>query len=255
MHGLDGTDWPNFTRYHEVVPCARLVYDHGATSADAKPLFHVTVTFRDLGDGRTELDLRMTLDSAEAARQTRTFVKAANGNSTWDRLAEHLVQLTTARDVFVINRSFDVDIETLFGCWTTPEQLAAWLPPVGFTMTVHRADIRTGGDIFYAMTNGTFTMHGRIEYQQIERPYRLVYRQSFTDANGQLARYPGAPIWPLYMQTEVYFAVESPTRTRVTVRWEPGDESSADERAAFVQERGGMMQGWTGSFDKLEAML
>ena len=60
MHGPDGTDWPNFTRYHEVEPHARLVYDHGASSDDAQPMFRVTANFRDLR-GKTELDMRMTL--------------------------------------------------------------------------------------------------------------------------------------------------------------------------------------------------
>ena len=72
MHGPDGKDWPNFTRYHEVEPRAKLVYDHGASSADAKPLFRVTATFTDLG-GRTELDMRMTLEAADNVKQSELF--------------------------------------------------------------------------------------------------------------------------------------------------------------------------------------
>jgi uncharacterized protein YndB with AHSA1/START domain len=30
---------------------------------------------------------------------------------------------------------------------------------------------------------------------------------------------------------------------------------AADELKAFIDERGGMTQGWTGSFDKLEDLL
>lgn len=50
-------------------PRQRLVYDHGASSKDAKPLFHVTALFRDLGD-RTELDMTMTFADAELACHT-----------------------------------------------------------------------------------------------------------------------------------------------------------------------------------------
>jgi uncharacterized protein YndB with AHSA1/START domain len=132
MHGPDGKDWPNFTRYHVVEPRAKLVYDHGASSADAKPMFRVTATFTDLG-GKTELDMRMTLESAEAAAQSRTFVKAAGGNGTWDRLAEFLEKQTSNTDVFVINRSFETDIATMFDLWTKPEHFAKWLPPAGMT--------------------------------------------------------------------------------------------------------------------------
>jgi uncharacterized protein YndB with AHSA1/START domain len=28
MHGPDGTDWPNFTRYHEVVPLCTIMVHH-----------------------------------------------------------------------------------------------------------------------------------------------------------------------------------------------------------------------------------
>lgn len=254
MHGPDGTDWPNFTRYHEVEPRARLVYDHGATSADAQPLFRVTAVFTDLGD-RTELDLRMTLASAEAAAQTRAFVKAAGGNGTWDRLAEFLERRTTQADVFVITRSFATDIATMFDLWTQPEHFARWLPPTGMTMEFRRVDIRAGGEGVYAMGNDAFTMYGRIAYTRVERPHLLEYTQCFTDAEGRLSRHPMAPLWPAYMHTTVRFAEEGPSRTRVTVRWQPDASATPGEIAAFVEARGGMTTGWTGSFDKLDALI
>jgi hypothetical protein len=41
----------------------------------------------------------------------------------------------------------------------------------------------------------------------------------------------------------------------VTVTWEPYGATPPEEVAAFVKERSGMTQGWTGSFDKLEKIL
>ena len=41
----------------------------------------------------------------------------------------------------------------------------------------------------------------------------------------------------------------------MTVTWEPYGATTPEELAAFIDERGGMTQGWTGSFDKLEALL
>ena len=254
MHGPDGKDWPNFTRYHEVVPRERLVYDHGATSADAAPMFRVIATFREV-DGMTELDMRMMLPSVEAAREARVFIKAAGGNGTWDRLAEFLEKQRTAREIFVINRSFETPLATMWKMWSTPEHIAAWLPPTGFTMTFKRVDLREGGEGFYAMGNGQFTMYGRVEYLELRAPERMQYLQSFADEHGQLSRHPGAPVWPAKMLTTVTLAAEGPAVTRVTVRWEPYGAATADEIAAFVKERGGMTQGWTGSFDKLEAAL
>lgn len=254
MHGPDGTDWPNFTRYHVVEPCAKLVYDQGATSDDAKPMFRVTATFTDLG-GKTELDMRMTLATAEEAAQTRAFVKAVGGNSTWDRLAEFLEQQVSHAEVFVINRSFDAPIDLVFDLWTKPEHLARWLPPAGMTMVLHRADIRTGGEGFFSMGNDAFTMYGKIAYQRLERPHLLTYTQCFTDAQEHLSRHPKAPVWPAFMHTTVLLAEEGPSRTRVTLRWQPGESATPEEIAAFVAERGGMALGWTGSFDKLEALI
>jgi uncharacterized protein YndB with AHSA1/START domain len=252
MHGPDGVDWPNFARYHEVVPLSRLVYDHGATSADAKPLFRVTATFRDLA-GKTELDMRMAFESAEAAQQSRTFIKAAGGNGTWDRLAEYLEQATTAKEVFVIARSFDAPIETVFDMWTTPEHLAAWLPPAGFTMTFDRVDIRTGGTGVLVMTNGDWTMFVRHEYVQVRRPDRLEYLQTFVDEAGNVSRH--TPTWPETTLVTALFAAEGPAQTRVTVRFEVYGAATAQEIATFVAERGGMTQGWSQSFDALDALI
>jgi uncharacterized protein YndB with AHSA1/START domain len=254
MHGPDGVDWPNFTRYHEVVPHTRLVYDHGASSADDKPMFRMHVDFRDLGD-RTELDIVMTLATAEEAQKTRAFIKAAGGNATWDRLEEYLEKTGRAKETFVINRSFDAPIETMLDMWSRPEHVAKGMPPTGFTMEFHRADIRAGGDSFYSMTNGQFTMYGRAEYLEVRRPDLLRYTQCFTDAQENIARHPGAPMWPEQLLTTVTLTAEGASQTRVTIRWEVFGAATDAEVAAFVAERGGMTKGWTGSFDKLEAAL
>jgi uncharacterized protein YndB with AHSA1/START domain len=254
MHGPDGVDWPNFTRYHEVVPFSRLVYDHGASSAEGAPLFRMTVQFRDLG-GKTELDICMTLATTEAAQQTRAFIKHAGGNTTWDRLAEHVERRLTGSEIFVIARNFDAPIESVFDAWTTPERLAQWLPPTGFAMRVHRADVRAGGDLFFSMASDAFTMYGRMNYVALVRPHILEYLQCFTDANERVIRHPGTPVWPELMHTVVHFAEEGPSQTRVTVRFEATGAFTADEIAAVVAERAGMTKGWTGSFDALEALL
>ena len=73
MHGPDGVDYPNHILYHEVVERARLVYDHGAND-EQPPLFRVTVLFSDV-NGRTKMEMSMALATAEAAEQTRKFVK------------------------------------------------------------------------------------------------------------------------------------------------------------------------------------
>src|SRR5690349_19239662 len=83
MHGPDGTDWPNNTKYFEVEQYKKLVYDHGGNDTQP-PLFRVTVLFSESG-GKTTMDMSMALATAEAAEETRKVIKKHNGNSTWDR--------------------------------------------------------------------------------------------------------------------------------------------------------------------------
>src|SRR5262249_12358612 len=82
MHAPDGVDYENKPLYLEVVPQKKLVYDHGGND-ERKPLFRVTALFTE-AEGKTTLDMTMTLPSAEAAEQTRRFIKKAGGDSTWD---------------------------------------------------------------------------------------------------------------------------------------------------------------------------
>ena len=253
MHGPDGTDFPNKTTYHVVEPLRKLVYDHGATD-DTPPLFHVTVLFEEL-DGKTRMDMTMALADAEAAAQTRQFIRHANGDSTWDRLAEYLGKRLADEDKFVINRSFAAPLDVVFDMWTKPEHLARWLPPTGMEMRFLRADIRTGGESLYCMSNAAITMYGRAHYETIRRPDLLVYTQQFCDEHENVARHPMAPVWPETMRTTVLFAAETPQRTRVTVTWQVEGNATAAELAAFLEHRASMTQGWSGSFDKLDAAL
>lgn len=254
MHGPDGTDYPNFTKYLEVESHRRLVYDHGATSSDAKPLFRMTVEFREHG-GSTTLELRMAFDNAGAARDARVFIKAAGGNGTWDRLAEHLVKQASDREIFVIHRSFAASVETLFQSWVSPEQFSRWLPPTGFAMTVHRIDPRPGGSGFYSMTDGQITLHGRMDYLDLHQPDRIEYVQYFTDARENLSRHPGAANFPAKMKIAVLLAAEGADAARATLRCEAYGETEPEENEAFVAERAGMTLGWTRSFDRLDALL
>lgn len=252
MHGPDGVDYPNHTVYYEVEKYSKLVYDHGAN--DNQPaLFRVSVLFSEV-KGKTKMEMTMALETAEAAAEIRKFIKKAGGDSTWDRLAEYLEKESSGKEKFVINRSFDVSLETMYEMWTNPKHFSQWLAPTGFTMEFITADIRPGGKTFYFMI-GDFTMYGRAEYLDLRKPERIVYTQQFCDKDQNVSRHPHVPVWPETMLTTVQLTEEAPDRTRVTVTWEPHGPATREEIEAFIKLRGGMTQGWTGSFDKLEAYL
>jgi uncharacterized protein YndB with AHSA1/START domain len=253
MHGPDGTDYENTTQYLEVVPRQRMVYDHGG-HRDRPPLFRVTVMFTER-DGRTRLDLTMALATAEAAAGIRGFIRKVGGESTWDRLAEH-VGRRGGREQFFITRSFDAEVARLYQMWTDPAHLAQWLPPAGSTMRFLRAEPRVGGTSFFVMTSASGdSMHGLLKFMALQPPTRIVYAQQFCDQDERVTRPPFFTDWPQTLVTTVDLAEEGPGRTRVRLSWEPAPGSSAAGVAEFIRQRGSMTQGWTGSFDGLETLL
>lgn len=254
MHGPDGTDYPNKTKYLEVVNYKKMVYDHGGNDEQA-PLFRVTVLFSEV-KGKTRMEMSMALATTEAAEETKKFIKKVGGNATWDRLSEYLEKETTGKDKFFISRSFNAPIETLFDMWIDPKHAARWTPPTGFDMEFIRADIREGGNSFYKMTNHkNVTMYGKAMYHKIQKPDCFIYSQQFCDEQENISRHPLAPTWPETMLTHVALAQEGPDQTRVTITWTPCETATPEEIEIFIKARSGMTLGWTGSFDKLEAML
>ena len=254
MHGPDGVDYPNSTVYFEVEPERKLVYDHGAND-DRPPLFRVTLLFSE-SRGKTTMDMTMTVATPEAAVEISKMIKKAGGESTWDRLAEYLEKETNGAEKFIINRSFDAPLETMFEMWTNPEHFSRWLAPTGFEMQFLRRDIKPGSTTFYFMTNNAdVKMYGKAHYLEITRPDRLVYTQQFCDEQENMARHPMAPTWPAVMLTTVQLTTEGPDQTRVTVTWEPHGPTTPAELEVFLKSHAGMTMGWTGSFDKLEDLL
>lgn len=253
MHGPDKVDYPNSTKYIEVEKYSKLIYDHGA-NANQAALFRVTALFSEL-NGKTHLDMTMAFESAEKAQEIKKFIKQASGDSTWDRLAEYLLETVKQKDTFVINRSFDAPIEVMYTMWTDTKHISQWLAPTGADMKFIKANLQVGGSTFWQM-NGEFgTMYGRAQYLEMLCPNRIVYTQQFVDEKENISRHPHAPTWPETMLTTIQLFVEDKNTTRVTITWEPYGKTTPEEVEIFKSARAGMTMGWTGSFDKLETYL
>lgn len=254
MHGPDGTNYENKTIYHEIEKYSKLVYDHGGND-DRPPLFKVTVKFERLAKEKTQMQMWMALETAEAAEQTKKFIKSAGGNSTWDRLAEYLAE-KNGKDHFFINRTFQVSIDLMFRMFTEAEHFSQWLPPEGATMKFLKSEIAVGKTLLYSMQHPVGSeVFGKVEYLEINKPHRLVYIQSFCDSKGDLAKPVFAPNWPDTMLTTVTLTEEDENQTRVTIKWEVYGKATAEEQKTFHDAKSGMFIGWTGSFDKLEKQL
>jgi len=84
-----------------------------------------------------------------------------------------------------LHRVFTAKPEKLYRAFLEADAMAAWLPPNGFTCTVHQLDARVGGShrmSFRNFTTGhTHTFGGK--YVELTPNQRLRYTDSFDDSN------------------------------------------------------------------------
>lgn len=90
MHGPDGVDYKNRILFTEVLKPERLVFAHD-DDGEGEVGFQVTVTFVAEGD-KTIVTLRQ-LYASFAERDLAKGYALEGGNSTLDRLAEHLARI------------------------------------------------------------------------------------------------------------------------------------------------------------------
>ena len=243
MHGPDGTDYQNKILYREIVAPERIVY--------SQPPFESTVIFSE-ESGKTRVSVRMVFESAELRDKVAKEFGAVEGlQQTLGRLEEELSKMS---DEFVISRTFDAPRDLMWKAWTESDRLAKWFGPKGVTIFHSKNDLRPGGVYHYGMrTADGNAMWGKWIYREVVKPERLVFVVSFSDEKGGITRHPLAADWPLEMLSTVTFE-ERQGKTTVTVRWSALNATEA-ERKAFAARRDGMKQGWTGTFDQLEAYL
>lgn len=78
-------------------------------------------------------------------------------------------------------RFFNAPRELVWKVWTEPEYIAQWWGPNGFSLTIHKMDVRPG-------KTWEFIMHGpdgrnydnEITYVEVVKPERLVYDHTST---------------------------------------------------------------------------
>jgi len=155
---------------------------------------------------------------------------------------------------FTTSRTFDAPRELVWKVWTEHDHLKNWFTPGGVTLTHSTMDFRPGGSLHSAMKSPDGTeMWGKMIYQEIDPPHRLVYITTFSDKDGGLTRHPMSNTWPLEMLTTITLEPEN-GKTKVTVEWEP-IHATPEEVATLEIARDGMSQGWNGTFEQLKAYL
>jgi uncharacterized protein YndB with AHSA1/START domain len=183
MHGPDGTAYPNWIEWREIMPLERIAYRQGGREGDPDA-FEGTVTFADR-DGGTEITLRTVFNSKAQRDFVAEHYHAVEGaRETLERLDAYVneppssesssLEEPAAPDASAVSteRVFAADPATIFAAFRQPERLARWWGPSGFTNTFEHFDFTTGG-------RWVFVMHGP---NGASYPNESVFREIQPDA-------------------------------------------------------------------------
>jgi uncharacterized protein YndB with AHSA1/START domain len=248
MIGPDGTRYPNAARFEEIVEHERIVYTNGGGTGDRPGVhFRSTVTFKNR-DGKTELTLRLVFDTAAMCDDAvKHYGAIEGGNQTLSRLAAQV------QGEFVTSRLVDAPRERVWRAWTDPSELGLWFGPKGFKTIHAKLDLRPGGSYHYGIEGNGVEMWGKWAFRDIDKPAKLQFIQTFSDKDGGVGVHPMAPTWPKRTLSTILFQDFGP-KTLVTVCWAPF-EATEIERDTFLGGLAGMNEGWSGTFERLDAYL
>jgi uncharacterized protein YndB with AHSA1/START domain len=147
---------------------------------------------------------------------------------------------TVEREI-TITRVFDAPRALVFKAWTDASELAQWWGPKGFANPVCKLDVCVGGAIRIHMRSpdgSVYPMRG--EFREIVRPERLVFTNIAVDAADK----------PIIEGLTTVTFIERGGKTTMTLHTH--GRAVVDYAVGYLQ---GMEMGWTGSIDKLEALL
>jgi uncharacterized protein YndB with AHSA1/START domain len=155
---------------------------------------------------------------------------------------------------FEITRIFNAPLDLFWKVNTEAQHLKEWWGPKGLTMLATTIDLKPGGIFHYGMqTPDGHEMWGKFVYREIIPQNKMVYVVSFSDKDAGITRHPMSNTWPLEMLSTVNFTEEN-GKTKMTTSAIPINETEED-RATFEGAFEGMTQGFTGTFDQLDAYL
>jgi uncharacterized protein YndB with AHSA1/START domain len=156
---------------------------------------------------------------------------------------------TSATRELVIERVFDAPRELVWKAFTQPEHVMRWFGPKGFTSPVSQIDLRVGGKYLNCMRSPDGQDYWSTGvYREIVPPERLVYTDSFADADGNpvSASYYGlGDDWGYELLVTLTLA-DLGGKTKLTLSQLGLPESVINEQT---------LAGWNESFDKLAASL
>ena len=141
-------------------------------------------------------------------------------------------------------RVFNAPRELVFKAWSEPEALMQWWGPREWPLTVCNLDFRPGGIWHYCMTGPKGEeAWGRGVFSEIVPPERIVYSDSFSDAEGKVAEN-----MPTMIISVDFISEGAKTRVRSLAQF-----ASAQELQSVLDM--GVVEGLTETWDRLEEYL
>ena len=126
--------------------------------------------------------------------------------------------------------------DVVFKAWTDPAEITRWWSPLGCTTPTAEVDLRVGGSyrISMKLPDGEVLYVSGV-YREVKPPDKLVFTWAWDEDGG-----PGH---------ESLITVEFVERGKAT------EVLFSHDRLADIESRDKHEHGWTGCFDKLEALF
>lgn len=158
------------------------------------------------------------------------------------------IDIDKKENVLTITRIFDAPRELVWKAWTDPKHFIQWWGPKNFTTPTCKIDLHVGGKLFYCMRSPEGQdIWGIGVYKEINPPEKIVFSDSFADAEGNIvsAQYYGmSPDVPLEMMITVMFE-NIGEKTKMILKHACLPKVEIDMAGT----------GWSESLDKLEEFL
>jgi uncharacterized protein YndB with AHSA1/START domain len=158
--------------------------------------------------------------------------------------AKTTVAADAAARTITVSRTFAAPRERVFAAFTEPEHLAHWWGPDGWQVEIKAHELAPGG-VWHFVLRGPDGMESwsKATYQEVTPPSRLVYSDTFSDAEGNVVE--GMPT----MTVTIEF-VERDGQTMVTST----TQFTSEEELQKILEMG-VAEGISETWERLAAYL
>ncbi|HVB04333.1 MAG TPA: SRPBCC domain-containing protein [Chitinophagaceae bacterium] len=160
---------------------------------------------------------------------------------------------TDKKDGLKIVRDFKAPRTLVFQAFSTAEAFADWWGPVGMPITIKHFDFKQGGKLHYKTEGNGLTMWGLFKYGNIVKPELIEFINSFSDEEGNICKPPFPMEFPLEIFNQITLQ-ENNGITTLTLQGHPIN-ATPEQEATFYSMTTNMSEGFTGTFNQLEAYL